>query len=169
LRRRHSAIAFTGSVHFITTVTALRGSWFIEPEICAEVLKLFEGYRAKHNLTCFGYVLMPDHLHALLMQPEQGNVVSAAIGGFKQMVSIKLRPSTYPVGPFWREGFDDVPVPGRDAAMTKLEYMHHNPIRRGLVDRGEDYLWSSAPFYYKETSSIVKLKRFCFRRGIAKP
>lgn len=159
MRRRHSTIAFAGSIHFITTVTAQRGDWFVKREICEAVLKWFEGYRSKHNLVCYGYILMPDHLHALLLQREDGDSVSLAIGGFKQMVSLKSKPDCYPEGQFWREGFDDVPVPGRDAAMTKLEYVHNNPIKRGLVGKPEDYLWSSAPFYYLETESIVTLER----------
>ena len=102
---------------------------------------------------------MPDHLHALLVQSEESKAVSLAIGGFKQMVSLKSRPQNRPDGQFWRKGFDDVPVPGRNAVMTKLEYMHNNPLKRGLVEKVEDYPWSSAPFYYNETSSIVKLER----------
>jgi putative transposase len=137
----------------------VRGNWFVGDDICIQILQWFEGYRAKYGLICYGYVLMPDHLHALLQQTGDGNPVSDAIGGFKRMASIKSRPIGYPEGSLWRATFDDVPVPGSEAAMTKLAYMHNNPIRRGIVEQPESYLWSSAAWYTYDTDEIIKLTR----------
>jgi len=81
------------------------------------------------------------------------------------MVSIKSRPTDYLEGRFWREGYDDVLVPGRDAAMTKLRYMHDNPVRRGLATCAEDYRWSSAPWYYEKGESVVALEQLPFPAG----
>lgn len=69
--RRHQTIAFANSIHFVTLVTRERGRWFVAPELCREILTTFERCRAKENLECFGYVLMPDHLHALLRQCDE--------------------------------------------------------------------------------------------------
>ena len=159
MRRRHERLAFDGSVHFVTLVTRVRGNWFADENICTQVLQWFEGYRAKFGLICYGYVLMPDHLHALLQQTGDGNPISDAVGGFKRMTAMKSRPFNYPQGSLWRTTYDDVLVPGSEAAKTKLVYMHNNPIRRGMVEFPEGFRWSSAAWYTYDTEEIIKLER----------
>jgi putative transposase len=156
---RHQKLSFAGSIHFVTTVTEIRGAWFTGEEICRELLQLFEGYRKKFEVHCLGYVLMPDHLHALLYQESEGDLISKMMHGFKRMSVSKCRPKLYPNASLWRKHYDDVPIPGPNAARTRLEYMHANPVRRGLVERPEDYPWSSARDYMEIKESIVTLSK----------
>jgi len=109
------------------------------------------------GVDCLGYVLMPDHLHALLLQQEEGLAVSELMERFKKFTSRKLRPAMYTGVSLWRRRYDDVPVPGTDAAKTKLIYMHGNPVRRGLVTTPEDYPWSSAREYAGLEPGIVHI------------
>jgi putative transposase len=153
--QRHTRLAFSGSLHFITTVTSVRGNWFIEPDTCRGILELFEGYRKRHDVDCFGYVLMPDHLHALLLQKTDDPVVSKLMEDFKSVSSRKFKPEGYPEKSLWRKRFDDVPIPGYNAAMTRLKYMFVNPIQRELVEKPEDYLWSSARQLYGLCDSVI--------------
>lgn len=157
---RHNRLAFTGSIHFITTVTEPRGNWFVTDEICREVLDVFEYYRKKFEIDCLGYVLMPDHLHALLYQTTDEPVVSKLMESFKRLTTKKLQAMGMVEGSLWRRRFDDVPVPGSDAAAIKLKYMLANPIRRGLVEHDFEYKWSSAPeLYEKQENGIVTINR----------
>jgi putative transposase len=159
MRRRHEQPAFPGSVHFVTIVTLERGDWFCSNEQCTSILQWFEGYRAKYELVCAGYVLMPDHLHALLIQTNEDNPVSLAIAGFKRMTSLRSKPSSYSRHfNLWRPTYDDVSVPGSHAAHTKLRYMHANPVKRGLCEAPENWPWSSAQFYFDDTSGIVNVE-----------
>jgi putative transposase len=148
---------FAGSVHFVTAVTRAPGEWFVDAPMCRAVLKVFEGYRAKFRLECFGYVLMPDHLHVLMCQMEDGPLVSQLMEGFKSVTSRSCRPLGYPMPTLWKDRYDDVPVPGSKAAATKLRYMWENPVRRGLVSAGENYVWSSAADLTGRGSGIVML------------
>ena len=159
MRRRHTHLAFAGSIHFITTVTRFRGAWFVEDEICTKILKIFEWHRANFSLKCIGYVLMPDHFHALLHQQEEGMQIPQMMAVFKRETSKQARPKSYPGTTLWRSRFDDVPVPGMNAVKTKLEYMHNNPIRRGLVEEPEKYPWSSAKDYFDIEKGIVSITR----------
>ena len=156
---RHTRLNFAHSVHFITTVTAVRGAWFTAEPTCRAFLEAFEFARANHGVDCRGYVLMPDHLHALLIQHEADFAVARLLESFKKYTSRNLRPAHYTGQILWKEHYDDVLVPGRDAALTKLNYIHENPVRRGLAANREDYLWSSARFLWDLDSSIVTLER----------
>jgi len=109
------------------------------------------------GVDCLGYVLMPDHLHALLFQQKEGFAVAELMERFKKFTSRKLRPRAYTGVSLWRRRYDDVPVPGTDAAKTKLVYLHGNPVRRGLVTSPEDYPWSSAREYAGFEKGIVHI------------
>lgn len=109
------------------------------------------------GVDCIGYVLMPDHLHALLFQPKEGFAVAELMERFKKFTSRKLRPALYNGTSLWRRRYDDVPVPGANAVKTKINYIHENPVRRDLVDIPEDYPWSSAREYAELEQGIVHI------------
>jgi putative transposase len=155
---RHKNNDFEGSLHFVTTVTRERGNWFVHEEMCQEVLRIFEWWRVKFEVSCLGYVLMPDHLHGLLLQEKEG-AVSKLMRSFKCYTSRYVKPINYPSATLWRDYFDDVPVPGPNAAFTKLNYLHQNPIRKGLAGRETEYPWSSIHDYNESRRAIVTVSR----------
>jgi len=157
--RRHERIQFPQAILFATTVTAVRGRWFIRPSLCRAVLEKFEECRASLGMDCLGYVLMPDHLHALVRQTADGDQVSELMARFKRKTAFRCRPDGYPAGSLWNRRFDAVPVPGSDAAHTKLNYMHENPVKAGLAAVPEAYPWSSASDYQETGHGIVLVAR----------
>ncbi|RPH93635.1 hypothetical protein EHM69_09715 [candidate division KSB1 bacterium] len=158
--RRHQTATGIGTVHFVTTVTRTRGMWFVEPQLCVELLAILENYRHRFDLDCYGYVLMPDHLHALLLQTTDLGTAGRLMEHFKRFSSRKLLHHHCKDANGWRELFDDVFVPGSDAVRTKLSYLHGNPVRGGLVHVSMDYPWSSARYLFGVADmkeSIVRL------------
>jgi putative transposase len=158
--RRHSKLSSAGSNHFVTTVTRIRGNWFVEPKTCTSLLTLFEWCRNRYRLDCIGYVLMPDHFHLVLHQPEQDRSISQCQMQFKKMSSGQLRIPQFHEVRLWQNGYDDVLIPGADAVITKLKYVHSNPVRRGLVENAIDYLWSSSRFYEGRESGLITVRHF---------
>lgn len=79
--------------------------------------------------------------------------------GFKRESSKQIPLNSYPGATLWYDRYDDVPVPGLDAVNNKLEYMHNNPIRRGLVEKPEQYLWSSARDYFDLGKGEVQITK----------
>jgi putative transposase len=157
MRRRHNQIGYAGVLHFVTTVTKVRGDWFVDEGICRSILKLFDSHLSRFKLDCFGYVLMPDHLHCLLLQVDEGQIVSNFMRMFKTESSKRVTVPDYSGETLWCECYDDVPVPGKDAAITKLNYMLNNPVRRGIVNYSLDYPWSSAKEHFGVGKGIVKI------------
>jgi putative transposase len=157
--RRHQNLAFPASIHFVTTVTAVRGDWFVEEALCRRILEIIEAQRERYALHCLGYALMPDHLHAVLYQDKEVDSVPIFMRRFKTLTSLECRPVGYLNDSLWRRRYDDVPLPGPAAVRTRLEYMHANPVRRGLVGSATEYPWSSARELIGEGSGIVQLSR----------
>jgi putative transposase len=87
-----------------------------------------------------GYVVMPEHVHLLVSEPER-KTLAVAIQMLKQNVSRKLRrPGERQ---FWQTRYYDFPVSSEKKRLEKLHYIHQNPVTRGLVQRPEDWKWSS--------------------------
>ena len=155
--RRHQRLASAGSVHFVTTVTSERGKWFIQPSVCKGLLTAFEKARLEMEVLCLGYVLMPDHLHALLLQDRDGTVIAELMRRFKRNTSTTFHPVNYPATSLWQRRYDDVPVPGSKAVWTKLNYIHQNPVKRALSAVAEAYPYSSARDFMGFPNGIVTI------------
>jgi putative transposase len=109
---------------------------------------------------------MPEHVHLLISEPERGSL-AVAIQMLKQITARKLRsledphssqkkPNSEllphppqktrkggPPSPFWERRYYDFNVWSESKDGEKLDYMHMNPVKRGLVERPEDWVWSS--------------------------
>jgi putative transposase len=105
---------------------------------------------------------MPEHVHLLLSEPKKGNL-SLVVQVLKQRVSRRLRRRTrtgvsarqFSLWPdvasgqrsFWQRRFYDFNVWSRKKRTEKLNYMHINPVKRGLVENAKLWPWSSYRFY----------------------
>ena len=83
-------------------------------------------------------VVMPDHVH-LLIKPQPGFSLSRVMKGMKGACARRLNELRSAHGRVWHEESWDRII--RDVAEfeEKLQYMYENPVRRGLVERTEDY------------------------------
>ena len=109
-----------------------------------------------------GYVVMPEHVHLLISEPREGTP-STVLHKLKLGVARKLRkrkracagqlrlPFAAPREPlraFWQARFYDFNVYSRGKKREKLNYMHANPVKRGLVNHPRDWAWSSWAYYF---------------------
>lgn len=123
----------------------------------------------RHQYRLVAFVLMPEHVHLLVFptttpveidnfltaikQPFSVRIKSILLATQKdllQRLTIRERPDKV-VFRFWQEG------PGYDrnlsserAVRASVDYIHLNPVRRGLVVRASDWKWSSARWYESE-------------------
>jgi hypothetical protein len=57
----------------------------------------------------------------------------------------KLRQSDLGLsGRFWEDDYDARPVRSKESLLVRIAYDHRNPVKAGIVDRAEQYVWSSA-------------------------
>ena len=87
-----------------------------------------------------GYVVMPEHVHLLISEPQRSEL-SRVMQMLKQITSRKLRAADLPR--FWQVRYYDFPVWSEKKRVEKLRYIHRNPVSRGLCERPEDWRWSS--------------------------
>ena len=100
-------------------------------------LEALERTRRKYHLEVIGYVVMPEHVHLLVSEPGKGSL-AVALQALKRSVSRRTK-----AGRFWQARYCDFNVFTEEKRVEKVEYMHWNPVRRGLVESPEDWRWSS--------------------------
>jgi putative transposase len=131
--------------------------WFIEA---------MESARQRCRLAMWAYVIMPEHVHVIVC-PRQPvyevrlirtalkvPVQRKALAFLRRQAPEYLRrlSDQQPNGElhyrFWQRGGGyDRNVTDPATLRTMIEYVHQNPVRRGLVERATDWTWSSARFY----------------------
>jgi putative transposase len=127
--------------------------------------------RREYGFLLAGYVVMPNHVHLLMSEPKKGTP-STVLQMLKQRVSRKMRKR--PAAPkeqlslsvpkfiaeprqFWQARFYDFNVYSRKKVREKLEYMHANPVVRGLVKHPKDWPWGSFLYYAKDEAGLVEI------------
>ena len=117
--------------------------------------RTLEQVRRWYGFYVCGYVVMPEHVHVLISEPERARL-STAIQMLKQNVARELRLPEG--GRFWLPRYYDLNVWGEGKRGAKLRYIHRNPVRRGLVQRPEDWTWSSFLHYATGAEGVVEIE-----------
>ncbi len=125
--------------------------------------------RTETGFRLLGYVIMPEHVHLLMSEPKIGTP-SEALQKLKQRVSRKIRGSASrepfqvegegngePLRSLWQSRFHDFCVYSNGKKKEKLNYMHANPLIRGLVTHPKDWPWSSWSFYFEGRPILVQM------------
>jgi len=118
-------------------------------------------YRDAGKLSVHAFVVMPNHIHLLLTVPE-GTTLERAMqyvkGGFSHEAGRRFEiPS-----PIWQKSYVDRRVRDASECLRFRSYIHQNPVRAGLVDRAEDYVYSSlnAQFRMDDLPQWLKPPKF---------
>jgi putative transposase len=117
--------------------------------------KALERTRRKYGFFVCGYVVMPEHVHLLLSEPERGTLATA-LQAVKQAVSIGLGSGDGKA--FWQARYYDFNVFSAHKRIEKLRYIHRNPVTRGLCAEPQDWLWSSFRHYLSGEEGNVEIE-----------
>lgn len=169
-----------GQLQFLTASTYRRAPLFLSPRLAQEFVAVLEELRAEFKFLLLGWVLMPDQFH-LLLKCEPAESTSRVIQQLKQRTAVRILtllrahsrhawrrrmleslrlPATVHDGShyrLWQRRFYPFGVYTRKKLLEKLQYMHHNPVKRGLVKTPRQWPWSSWRFYHLEESSPLSI------------
>lgn len=168
IRKTRRAWNEPGHAHFLTYSCFRRLPLLTRPRMRRWVLDALEATRREHDVALWAYVIMPEHVHVLLLPRQPRYEMRRILVALKRPVSDAAREYPeeieddrwlerlsveYPsrkVFHFWQPGggfdrniFREKTVP------AVIDYIHANPVRRGLVAQPTDWEWSSARFWDK--------------------
>jgi len=159
--------------HFVTCTVA---HWI--PVFCRDdyfaILVDSLNYCSEHKgLSVHGCVLMPNHLHGVFSQAD-GHLCDV-MRDLKRHTSKTVAQRLETDGrslwlraftnagratgniKVWMDEFHPEQVYSREFFEQKLSYLHDNPVRAGFVEDPCDWKYSSAGFYYREASSLIRI------------
>jgi REP-associated tyrosine transposase len=146
-----------GQYHFLTFSTYQRRRFLDSSEIRDIVIEVLQKCLLTHGASCAGFVIMPDHTHALISGKEDFKI-SPFVQVWKKTSSYRIKrffereleryEKLCPNGcPIWQASFYDYNIDSDEKLNEKVEYMHNNPVEARLVDYAVEWNWSSCRFY----------------------
>ncbi len=148
---------FSGHAHFLTFSCYKRRRLLDDDSAKGVVVNVLSSQLTQRGGKCQGFVVMPDHVHALVWFSEP-NKLSEFLKQWKRLTSysikknvIKSQPGyagTIPANdPVWQRRYYSFDVVTEAMMREKLGYMHGNPVKAGLVSRPEQWRFGSARHY----------------------
>lgn len=165
----------TGGFHFITWSCYHRRPLLDTGQARDLLLTVLELMRERYRFGVVGYVVMPEHVHMLISEPQIGNpslvVQTVKLGFTQRLLTDQENPHasqrTRDMGPvakhIWQRRFYDFNVWSQRKEVEKLKYMHRNPVVRGLVKKPEDWRWSSYRSYAYGENGLVRINDWKWR------
>lgn len=165
-RKTRKAWDEPGHAHFLTYSCHHRLPLLSRDRSRRWVIEAMETTRRKLDVALWAYVIMPEHVHLLLCPRREQCEMRRILAALKRSVAtaakafllqhderewlerLTVRYPTREVFRFWQPGggFDHNIFREKTVAAV-VEYIHANPVRRGLVQHPTDWQWSSARFW----------------------
>ncbi|HEV3482612.1 MAG TPA: transposase [Candidatus Acidoferrales bacterium] len=162
-----------GHLHFITFSCYRRLPRLGSARARTIFVRVLAEVRDRCGFKLVGYVVMPEHVHLLISEPQMGTP-STVVQLLKQRASRRLRTHRRKRTPqaqlrlwqesleakqsaLWQRRFYDFNVWSRKKKIEELAYMHMNPVKRGLVRRPDHWLWSSCKFYQRQEGILIRI------------
>ncbi len=129
------------STHFITAATFQKHNLFQSDRMAGLFVQVLLSYRSQHKYLLHEFVLMPDHFHLLITPtPTLERALQLIKGGF----SFRAKRELGFGAEIWEKSYHDRRVRDWQEYCAFRQYIHLNPVKRGLAGTAEQYSYSSA-------------------------
>jgi len=145
--------------HSLTFSSYQRGPLFRNERACRIVVACVEAARIRHEFDIWAYVLMPEHVHLVIWPRNEVYSISSILLAIKRPASFRIAQAGLA-----RRGEVWLPGGGYDRNLwtpavihKEIEYVHGNPVRGGLCENPEEWLFSSAAFWDGKTDVPMRM------------
>lgn len=162
--RSRYIITDNNAPHFLTFTVLNWLPIFTRPETVQIILDALVWRQNHRSLKVYGYVILENHMHCILDAPDLGQQVhdfkaftakkllryleqNIARKLLEQLAFFKKAHKTDSHYQFWQEGSHPQLIQTEEMLRQKLDYIHHNPVKRGYVEDAVHWRYSSARNY----------------------
>jgi REP element-mobilizing transposase RayT len=166
--------------HFITATVIDWVDIFTRKNYRDTVIECLDYCIAKKAMLLYGYVIMSNHIH-LVVQSSDGEL-SDLLRDFKKFTATKILEKTKAEPEsrrkwmldrfklateshsrnknyqFWQYGNHPEEIFNNKFMCSKLDYIHLNPVRAGIVEKASHYVYSSASNYVSDVG-LLKIEK----------
>lgn len=145
---------------------ANRQEIFHDDEDCIKFLDIIGKYKMKSGLEVYAWCLMNNHVHLLLKEGNEDISITMKRIGVSFVCHYNWKYKT--TGHLFQDRFKSENVETNKYLFTVIRYIHQNPVKAGIVNRVDDWRWSSCLGYYGKNDPRKLLNHDfilkCFRR-----
>lgn len=166
-----------GNIYFVTTTIMNFDEIFkLGYEYNMIIIDSFKYLINEHTARLFSYVIMPNHIHIIVFMPKGESIIDF-MRDFKKFTSVEItklsqRENRYYLlqrfrdnaqlaknqrYKIWMDRFDAFIIKTDKMMRIKVNYIHNNPLKASLVQKPENYLFSSARNYILDDHTIIKV------------
>ena len=125
---------------------ANRQEIFHDEEDCKRFLETVERYKKESEMRVHGWCLMGNHVHLLLQEgKEELAMTMKRIGvSFAWYYNWKYKTT----GHVFQDRYKSENIENDEYLLAVIRYIHQNPVKAGMVNKPDDWRWSSCQGYY---------------------
>ncbi|MFH1687430.1 MAG: transposase [bacterium] len=160
MRHRRVRFEFPGHAHELTFSCFHNQPFLLHEGWCRVLADAVNRAREKYDFNLWAYVFMPDHVHLMICPQQSGCSIANILQTIKQSSSRRVlnfcrREASYELTRFetgqtarpyrfWQDGGGyDRNIIKPETLIAAIEYIHANPVRKGLVQTPAEWYWSS--------------------------
>lgn len=162
--------------HHAATFTCYKSQHlFDDDRTCRQMVSAISLAKTKHEFKLLAWVIMPWHVHILLLPSHKTPTISQVLKTMKQSQSRKyihsnrdkpnrlLRLRTGLKSPkhrFWQAGGGHDRIINSELELRNwFDYIHYNPVKAGLVESPEDWKYSSARAWADQEEPLLEIDK----------
>ena len=136
---------YLGACFFVTTSFKGHSRFGDIPGVYERLAESLSYRLDKTQAQLTAYVFMPSHIHLLLL--IDGKLLASFMRDFKKYTAQKGIVELCRNQHIWQPRYDRQAIITLKVMLTKINYIHLNPVKAELVEKSEDWNWSSAADY----------------------
>ena len=151
-------IEYAGAAYHVINRGVERRTIFSVPKDHEQFLRIVSQLNVRHKVVLFAYCLMPNHYH-LFLRTTLANLsrfMKELNGGYSKAYNSRCRR----VGPVFQGRYKALLVQDNEYSLGVARYIHMNPVKAGLVERPQEYPWSSYVEYVGKGGRGIVERRF---------
>ena len=173
MRSRYK-ISEKDGIYFVTSTITEWLPVFTSEKYFEIIIGSLQFCKEKRCFNLYAYVILDNHFHLVASAPDLSETMTSMKKYtaheiirqleedkkewlLNQLAYYKKRHKKKSTHQVWQEGFHPQLLINEDMLIQKIDYMHHNPVKRGFVDLPEHWRYSSARNYILNDHSIIEV------------
>lgn len=132
-----------------------RKSIFLDDEDRSRFIEILYEKSKENKYTVYAYCLMDNHVHLLIA--EGSNAISLIMKRINVSYAYYFNKKYGRIGHLFQDRFKSEVIEEDTYLLAVVRYIHNNPVKAGIVEKIQDYQWSSYPLYVNQNNEAMDI------------
>jgi putative transposase len=146
----------SGATYFLTASTLEHYPLMLPPHRRQQCIDAWLFATGQQGWSLVAWVVLPNHPHLLAVAPGEGADVARLVRSVHRFTSGRWNVEDGRHGRQVWWNFRDKCISYERSFYARLNYIHWNPVKHGLVERPEDYPFSSYRAFLEDSESLLR-------------